>query len=188
MKELGKVLGVGWGFPLLNGHYHSIRDQVWSQFARTKAQRGQAWGDSSPFKVDFPSPYTGIFPQRKGVLKWVLPLNRQRFEALSVQASMALFRHGLKDSEISPLFLTADHYSLLLPLHSVVEPLSRAGRSPHDFLVYIEMLAVMGSWPSRDLVGFWDTTWELQQWLTPPHTWDPTTEPDHLCIIGKSFP
>ena len=60
---------------------------------------------------------------------------------------MALFRHGLRFN--LPLFLTADHYSLLRPPHPVVEPLSRADRGPHDFLVCIEMLAVVGSLPSE---------------------------------------
>lgn len=99
----------------------------------------------------------------------MLPLNRQRFEVLSVQASMALFRHGLRFN--LPLFLTADHYSLLLPLHSVVEPLSRAGRSPHDFLVYIEMLAVMGSWPSE----IW---WASETQLEEAPTMADTTPPE----------
>lgn len=112
-------------------------------------------------------------------------LTRQRFDASSVQASMALFRHGLRFN--LPLFPTADHYSLLLPPRHVAEPLSRAGGGPHAFLACTEMLAVVGSLPSEI---WWASEAQLEEApamadTTPPEIYPRTS---HLCIIGQFLP
>lgn len=162
--------GFGCGASLLNGHYHSIRDQVWSQFARTKAQRVRLEVTLLPLRLIFPSPYTGTFPQRKEYWSECCPWTDRGLR-------YCLCRHPWLCSDmalgsISPcssqlITIPCFCHSILLWNHQ------QGWQEPSWFLVYIEMLAVMGSWPSEiqasetQLGGSSNNGWHHPTWDQP---------------------